>query len=105
MTSVEDRKDYLSGALSMSQSFTDDLSTLSTWVEQTKDMLKTQQGHVGSVTDQDEMDSIAIDPQVRGGRWIGLIMGLPSTLGKCFSLSLYKIYCFTIIMLFIVFIC
>ena len=64
MSSLEERKDYLSRALSMCQSFADDLGTLSTWVEQTKDMLHTQQGHVGSATDHEEMDSIVIDPQV-----------------------------------------
>ena len=64
MSILDDRRDQLTSALSMCQCFTDDLHKLSAWVQQTKDMLNTQQGHVGSATEPGEMDSIAIDPKV-----------------------------------------
>ena len=46
------------------QHFIEQLDALTTWVKNTKELLETQQGPVGSVTDHDEQDSVVVDPTV-----------------------------------------
>ena len=46
------------------QHFMEQLEALSTWVKNTKELLETQKGPVGSVTDHDEQDSVVVDPTV-----------------------------------------
>ena len=46
------------------QHFIEQLDALSTWVRNTRELLETQRGPVGSVTDHDEQDSVVVDPTV-----------------------------------------
>ncbi|XP_041352153.1 dystrophin-like isoform X2 [Gigantopelta aegis] len=45
------------------KAFHSDVDTLQAWVNETRDLLKTQSGPVGSVTSTDGNDSVIVDPQ------------------------------------------